>query len=67
MGAKSKPTETLSLADIGVEPDRVGVKGSRTTVVALAPPPSKGDQVKVEDDGSAAERLVDWLVERKLL
>ena len=67
MGAKSKPTETLSLADIGVAPDRVGVNGSRTTVVALAPPPTKGDQVKVEDDGSAAERLVDWLVERKLL
>ena len=31
MGAKSKPTETLSLADIGVEPERVGTSGSRTT------------------------------------
>jgi electron transfer flavoprotein beta subunit len=67
MGAKSKPTETLSLTDIGVEADRAGVSGSRTTVLALAPPPSKGDQVKIEDDGSAAEKLVDWLAERKLL
>ena len=67
MGAKSKPAETLSLADIGVEPERAGESGSRTTVLALAPPPSKGDQVKIEDDGSAAEKLVDWLVERKLL
>jgi electron transfer flavoprotein beta subunit len=67
MGAKSKPTETLSLADIGVEVDRAGASGSRTTVLALAPPPSKGDQVKIEDDGSAAEKLVDWLAERKLL
>ena len=67
MGAKSKPTETLSLADIGVEPGRAGVSGSRTTVVALGPPPSKGDQIKIEDDGSAAEKLVDWLAERKLL
>ena len=67
MGAKSKPTETLSLADVGVESDRAGTLGSRTTVLALAPPPSKGDQVKIEDDGSAAEKLVDWLVERKLL
>lgn len=67
MGAKSKPTETLSLADIGVEPDRAGTSGSRTTVTALASPPSKGDQVKIDDDGSAAEKLVDWLAERKLL
>ena len=67
MGAKSKPTETLSLADIGVEPERVGTSGSRTTVTALAPPPSKGDQVKIEDDGSAAEKLADWLAEKKLL
>jgi electron transfer flavoprotein beta subunit len=67
MGAKSKPTETLSLADIGVEAGRAGTSGSRTTVIALAPPPSKGGQVKIDDDGSAAERLVDWLAERKLL
>jgi electron transfer flavoprotein beta subunit len=67
MGAKSKPTETLSLADLGAEAARAGEAGSRTTVVALAPPPAKGDQVKIEDDGSAAEKLVDWLAERKLL
>jgi electron transfer flavoprotein beta subunit len=67
MSAKSKPTETLSLADIGVEADRAGTAGSRTTVIALAPPPPKGDQIKFEDDGSAAERLVEYLAERKLL
>jgi len=67
MGAKSKPTETLTLAGIGVEADRVGTSGSRTSVLGLAPPPSKGDQVKIEDDGSAAGSLVDWLAERKLL
>jgi electron transfer flavoprotein beta subunit len=67
MGAKSKPAETLTLADIGVGPDRAGPAGSRTSVLAFAPPPAKGDQVKIEDDGSAAERLTDWLAERKLL
>src|SRR4051795_11460368 len=46
MGAKSKPTETLTLAEIDADADQVGFAGSRTTVVALAPPPSKGDQVK---------------------
>ena len=67
MGAKSKPTETLTLAEVGAEPERAGTAGSRTSVLALQPPPAKGDQVKIEDDGSAAEKLVDWLAERKLL
>lgn len=67
MGAKSKPTETLTLAEIGVDADRAGSNGSRTSVVALGPPPSKGDQVKIEEDGSAAEQLVEWLAGRKLL
>jgi len=67
MGAKSKPTETLTLAEIDADATRAGGDGSRTTVIALAPPPSKGDQIKIEDDGSAAERLADWLAEKKLL
>jgi len=67
MGAKSKPTETLTLAEIGVEEDRAGSTGSRTSVLTLGPPPAKGDQIKIEEDGSAAEQLVDWLSGRKLL
>ena len=67
MSAKSKPSETLSLAEIGVEPDRAGEAGSRTSVISIAPPPPKGDQIKLEDDGSAAEQLVAWLAEKKLL
>ena len=67
MGAKSKPTEILSLADVGVEADRAGEAGSGTRVLALAPPPPKGGQVKIEDDGTAAEKLVAYLAERKLL
>ena len=67
MGAKSKPTETLTLAEIGVEEERAGTAGSRTSVLALGPPPAKGDQIKIEEDGSAAEQLVDWLAGRKLL
>jgi electron transfer flavoprotein beta subunit len=67
MGAKSKPTETLTLAEIGIEEDRAGSTGSRTSVLTLGPPPAKGDQIKIEEDGSAAEQLVDWLAGRKLL
>ena len=39
MGAKKKPQEVLSLADLGVEPGRAGEAGSRTSVLALAEPP----------------------------
>ena len=67
MGAKKKPQEVRSLADVGVAPDRAGEAGSRTTVIALGEPPSRGDTVKIEDDGSAAQKILDFLVERKLV
>jgi electron transfer flavoprotein beta subunit len=67
MGAKSKPQETLSLADLGLGPDRVGEAGSATEVYELSPPPSRGDSVRIEDDGSAPQKIVDYLAERKLI
>ena len=67
MGAKSKPQETVSLGDLGVDTGSAGEAGSGTTVLALADPPARGDAVKVEDDGSAAEKIVEFLVERKLV
>jgi electron transfer flavoprotein beta subunit len=67
MGAKSKPQEVVSLADVGIEVDRVGEAGSRTVVRSAAPPPAKSDQVRIEDDGSAAEKIVEYLVEKRLV
>ena len=67
MGAKSKPQETLSLADLGVDPQTVGDAGSRTSVLELGPPPSRGDTIKFEDDGSAAQKILDHILERRLL
>jgi electron transfer flavoprotein beta subunit len=67
MGAKRKPQETLSAADIGLSADALGDAGSRTTVVALAQPPPRGETTVVEDDGSGAERVVEFLAEKKLL
>ena len=45
----------------------VGEPGAKTTVLDLGPPPSRGDQVKIEDDGSAAQKILDYLNERRLL
>jgi len=67
MGAKSKPQDTLSLGDLGLEAGQVGEAGSRTTVLELSPPASRGDSVKLEDDGSAPDKIVDFLAEKKLL
>ena len=67
MGAKSKPQETLSLADVGAEASRAGEAGSRTEVYELQPPPPRGDSVRIEGDAAAPEKIVDFLAERKLL
>jgi electron transfer flavoprotein beta subunit len=67
MGAKKKPQETLTVADVGAEPGQVGEAGSRTEVLALHDPPARGDSRKIEDDGSAAEQIVSFLAEKRLL
>jgi electron transfer flavoprotein beta subunit len=67
MGAKKKPQDVKSLADVGVDPGSVGEAGSRTTVLELSPPPSRGETIKIEDDGSGAQKIIDFLVERKLV
>ena len=67
MGAKKKPFETVSAADLGLAADEIGEAGSRTEVYGLSDPPSRGDSVRIEDDGHAAEKIVEYLAERKLL
>ena len=62
MGAKSKPQETLSLADLGLD-----VLESRTEVYALNDPPARGDSRKIDDDGNAAQAIVDFLAEKRLV
>jgi electron transfer flavoprotein beta subunit len=67
MGAKKKPQDTKALADIGVDASEAGEAGSRTTVLGLGDPPSRGETIKIEDDGDAAQKILDFLVERKLV
>jgi electron transfer flavoprotein beta subunit len=67
MGAKKKPFDTLSLADIGVDAADAGESGSKTEVLGLSEPPSRGDARKIEDDGNAAQAIVDFLAEKRLV
>jgi electron transfer flavoprotein beta subunit len=67
MGAKKKPQESLGASDLGVDAAQIGEAGSKTEVLALGDPPARGDTVKIEDDGSGAEKIVDFLAEKRLL
>jgi electron transfer flavoprotein beta subunit len=68
MGAKKKPFDTLSLADVGVDAGDAGESGSRTEVLALADPPARGDARKLEDSGGdSAQAILDFLAEKRLV
>jgi electron transfer flavoprotein beta subunit len=69
MGAKKKPLDRKAIGDVGIEDERVGVDGSRTTVEGINPPPQKaaGEVIEDEDTNETVEKIVAWLDERKLL
>ena len=67
MGAKKKPFETLAVSDIGVDAGDAGDAGSLTEVLALGGPPSRGDALKIEGDANAAQAIVDFLAEKRLV
>jgi electron transfer flavoprotein beta subunit len=67
MGAKAKPQQTLTLDDLGLAAELAGESGSKTEVLALGSPPPRGENRKIEDDGSGAQQILDFLVEQKLV
>src|SRR5215208_3905153 len=64
MGAKSKPQETMTLADLGVE---AGEASAQTEVYELQPPPPRAETKRIDDDGTAAEQIVAYLTEKRLI
>jgi electron transfer flavoprotein beta subunit len=60
MGAKKKPQEQVSLADLGVE---AGEEASRTSVLALDDPPARGEPARAE----SAEEILAFFEEKRLL
>lgn len=67
MAAKSRPMERLSLEDLGIDPAQVGAAGAGQEIVAVAPAPERQAGELVEDDGSAARRIVEYLAELKVV
>jgi electron transfer flavoprotein beta subunit len=68
MGAKRKPLETWSLADLGLSSDDLH-GAALTRVVEASPPEEKGPTERIENVSAeeAAAKVADWLAARKLI
>ena len=64
MAAKKKPVEQLSLADLGLAGDEVAVKQS---IADLTPAEERKAGEVIEDDGTGAARIADFLKEAKVI
>ena len=67
MAAKKKPVQTLTLADIGVDPGGVGLAGAATEVQTWAKRPPKQAGAIVTDDGDGGTKAAEFLAERKFI
>ena len=65
MAAKKKPLEVLSLADLDVS--AVPAAAPRTIMTAVSEKPPRAAGVKITDEGDAAEKLVEFLVQNRLV
>ena len=67
MAAKKKPVETLSLADLPVDADAVGLGGSATAVADFAARPPREAGTVVKDEGDGGAKVAAFLAERKFI
>jgi electron transfer flavoprotein beta subunit len=67
MAAKSKPVETLSVGDLGLDAGQVGWAGAGQDIVDIAPAPARQAGEKFEDDGTGYEKIVAFLETLKVI
>jgi electron transfer flavoprotein beta subunit len=67
MAAKKKPLTTLTLADAGIEADKVGLAGSGSEVVEFAARPPKAAGQIVKDEGDGGVKLAEFLASQKII
>jgi electron transfer flavoprotein beta subunit len=67
MAAKSKPVQQLSLADLGISPDEVGLAASTTAVESFAEAPPRAAGTVVKDDGNGGAAIAEYLASKKLI
>ena len=68
MAAKKKPLETWSLADLGVEAEKVGLSVAWSAVEeTTARPPRTAGEIVTDEDGSGATALTEFLASKKFI
>ncbi len=68
MAAKKKPLEVLSLSDLGIEADQVGLAVAWSQVEdTTARPPRTAGEIVTDEDGSGAVALADFLASKKFI
>ena len=67
MAAKKKPVETLTVADLGLSADEVGLANAWTQVLEAAPKPPRQAGQKVTDEGDGGVKVAEYLVSQKLI
>jgi electron transfer flavoprotein beta subunit len=67
MGAKKKPLDVKDAAALGLDTAQVGLSGSKTRVLSAHTPEPRKAGVKIEDDGTGAKKIVEFLASQKLV
>lgn len=67
MAAKKKEVATLTLADIGVDAEEVGLANAGSSVLTSTPKPPKSAGEKVSDEGAGGTKIAEYLVAQKII
>jgi electron transfer flavoprotein beta subunit len=67
MAAKSKPVETLTAADLGIDAGQVGAAGAGQEITDVAAAEARASGEIVVDEGEAHERVIQFLEQLKVL
>jgi electron transfer flavoprotein beta subunit len=67
MAAKSKPVDTLTVADLGIDAGEVGAAGARQEITDVSAADSRQAGEIVVDEGDGADRIVQFLEQLKVL
>jgi electron transfer flavoprotein beta subunit len=66
MAAKSKPVDTLTVADLGLD-GQVGAANARQEIVSVVPAEERQAGEVVEDDGEGFQKIVAFLESKKVI
>jgi electron transfer flavoprotein beta subunit len=67
MAAKSKPMTTLSVSDLGLSPDEVGLAHATSEVVDFTVRPPRSAGIVVKDEGDGGVKVAEYLAAQKLI